>query len=36
VNGAVWYVSNTHRVYQADKNLKAAIKKFIEVVEPSS
>lgn len=36
VNGKTWYWSNTHRCYQADSTLKAAIKAFHDVVEPSS
>lgn len=36
VDGQTWYWSNTHRVYQADKTLKAAIRSFHDVVEPSS
>ena len=36
INGKTWYVSNTHRAYQANKDLKTACKSFIEIVEPSS
>jgi hypothetical protein len=36
VRGKTWYWSATHRCYQADPTLKAAIKSFHDVVEPSS
>jgi hypothetical protein len=36
VDGETWFYSKTHRVYQQDKTLDAAIKSFHEVVEPSS
>jgi hypothetical protein len=36
VNGETWYCSNTHRAFQADKTIKAAIRAFHDVVEPSS
>lgn len=36
VNGKIWYGSNTHRCYQAHSTLKAAIKSWHDVVEPSA
>lgn len=36
IRGVTWYWSTTHRCYQADRTLKAAIKAWHEVVEPSA
>jgi hypothetical protein len=36
VNGKTWYVSNTHRCYQARPTLDGAIKAFHEVVKETS
>lgn len=36
VNGKTWYVSNTHRCFQAKKNLRSAIKAFHDVVKETS
>lgn len=36
VNGVTWYGCNTHRCIQVKKTLKAAIRAFHEVVEPSA
>jgi YHS domain-containing protein len=36
VKGKTWYWSSTHRCYQVDSTVKAAIKSFHKVVEPSA
>lgn len=36
VRGETYYYCNTHRCYQSAKTLSGAIKKFFDVVEPSS
>jgi hypothetical protein len=36
VRGKTYYYCNTHRCYQSAKTLDGAIKKFFDVVEPSS
>lgn len=36
VKGVTWYWTATHRCYQADKTIAAAIKSYHDVVEPSA
>jgi hypothetical protein len=36
IRGKIYYYCNTHRCYQSAKTLSGAIKKFFDVVEPSS
>jgi uncharacterized protein YtpQ (UPF0354 family) len=36
IRGETYYYCNTHRCYQSAKTLSGAIKKFFDVVEPSS
>lgn len=36
VDGKTYYGSNTHRAFQAKSTMKAAIKAYHDVVEPSS
>ena len=36
VNGKTWYGCNTHRCYQVKSTLKAAIRAYHDVVEPSA
>jgi YHS domain-containing protein len=36
VHGKTYYYCNTHRCYQFAKTLDSAIKKFFDIVEPSS
>jgi hypothetical protein len=36
IRGKIYYYCNTHRCYQSAKTLSGAIKKFFDIVEPSS